>query len=149
MRLTIQFISDERILIRGTGGVSVRGQVLVIAPNEAGSRFEYKSPEEQKEMYGKQHWILLMAENDKGKAVSHPDLGRTLDGVGLRDAGLVARWPQGVHDYMKDSSSLGPDIEDLSEERPDDEDEPTPKLKTVKSKKPKSAKSKKPALSKK
>ena len=120
MKLTIQFVTDERILIRGTGGVSVRGQILDIGPGEVGARFDYHSPEEQKDMFGRQNWVLIAAEDDNGDPIRHPDLGRSIDGPAFIDPALAANWPSGVHDFMREQGAIGVDVpmdteeEDLS-----------------------------------
>ena len=123
MKLTIQFVTDERILIRGTGGVSVRGQILNIGPGEVGARFDYHSPEEQKEMFGRQNWVLIAAEDDDGSPIRHPDLGRSIDGPAFIDPALAANWPSGVHDFMREQGAIGEDVpmdasEDEEYERP-------------------------------
>lgn len=99
-KLTIQFIGDDNILIPGQGTVSARGNILDIAPGELGEKFRYMSPEEQKDQFGHQVYVLIAAADSRGRAVEHPDLNVAIDGPAFIDPAFVANWPAGVHDYM-------------------------------------------------
>lgn len=83
----IQFITDEPLMIPGTGGVAVRGQVLEIGPGRAGANFPYRSPRGQIQHYkGRQHYMLIDAVSDDGKRIkNHPDLNVV---IGAKDINL-------------------------------------------------------------
>lgn len=145
MKYTIQFIADDRILIRGTSGVSVRGQILIIGVGETGEKFTYLSPEDQVAQFGHQAYVLLSAEDEQGNAIDHPDINRSLNGPAFIDPVLAASWPQGVHEYMKKelgevvdvapSTVADVDEDDEEDDEAEVEERPKPKRKAKLSKK--------------
>lgn len=76
----IQFITDDPILITGTGSVAVRGQLLEVGPGKIGANFPYRDPEGQLSHYGEQKYVLIAAYNAAGEEIDHDDVERTADG---------------------------------------------------------------------
>ncbi len=113
MEFTIQFVTDERLLIPGTGNVAVSGQVLEIGRGKPGATFPYRSPLEQIEHYGRQHYVLLRATDDEGKDIDHDDLNVNAEGgPSAISAEEASSAPSGVHQVMSD---LGKDISEVDE----------------------------------
>lgn len=98
---TIQFSTDRRLLIPGTGSVGVRGQLLEIGPGKTGANFPYRSPTLQRQHYGEQLFVLVSVVDEYGDDVEDADIGVNLDGgpslIDPEDASLV---PDGVHEAM-------------------------------------------------
>lgn len=98
---SVQFITDKRYLIPGTGNVAVKGQVLEIGPGKTGANFPYRSPKRQIDHYGNQIMVLLRVTDELGEEVEHADIGVNLDGgpsvIDAEDASLV---PDGIHEAL-------------------------------------------------
>ena len=140
MEYVVQFLTDERLLIPGTGSVAVKGQILEIGPNKPGATFPYRSPSEQKTHYGEQFYVLIQVIDNDGEDIEHPDIGRTLEGVvsGIEpeDASVG---PQGVHEVMRTRGMAGvADTKAKGEENSPPKDKSRRKKKKVKSSKSKS-----------
>ncbi len=141
MEHVIQFLTDERLLIPGTGSVGVKGQILEIGPGKPGANFPYRSPDEQRMHYGEQFYVLIQAIGDDGEDMDHPDIGRTLEGVvsGIEPEDASAG-PQGVHKVMKERGK--PEVANAKAKGVEDEPEPETKTKKKKSTKKKTSTSK-------
>lgn len=126
--LTIQFITDERLMIPGTGSVGVRGQLLEIGPGRAGANFRYRSPREQIRHYGKQHYVLLTAVDDDGEPEDHPDLEVNMTG-GPAILDEADDEPTGTHEVLK-KLSMDPDANKSSDEEDEEEEEKAATKKT-------------------
>lgn len=101
----IQFITNERIMIPGTASVGVRGQLLRIGPGELGAQFPYRSPRQQINHYGKQHYMLIGSFDAEGSPIENdPDLMIRVDGGGIVEPGQEDDSPTGVHDVIKQRS---------------------------------------------
>lgn len=131
-KMTIQFITDERLMIPGSGGVGVRGGLLEIGPGLPGQMFPYRSPREQIKHYGKQHYVLITVTDEEGEEIDHPDLGVTLVGsiVEPEDA---ADEPTGTHEVLK-QLSMDPSIKTSAKPKVEEDsaDEDTKKTSTRK-----------------
>jgi len=119
--LTIQFVTDERLMIPGTGSVGVRGALLEIGPGRPGANFRYRSPREQITHYGKQHYILLSCSDESGDAIEHPDLGERFGDADIVEAKDVSNGPSGDHEILKKLSMEPVEADDNTE----DNDVPT------------------------
>lgn len=101
--LTVQFITDTRLMIPGTGSVGVRGQLLEIGQGKPGSIFPYRSPRDQIDHYGEQKYVLMSAVDEEGLEVDNNDIEVNLSkGPTTIDAKDVSSHPEGVHNVMKD-----------------------------------------------
>lgn len=100
--LTVQFITNTRLMIPGTGNVGVRGQLLEIGRGKPGATFPYRSPRDQMDHYGEQKYVLLSAVDEDGVDIDHGDIEVNLSkGPTTIDAEDVSSGPEGVHDVMK------------------------------------------------
>lgn len=101
----IQFITDERLMVPGTGLTAIKGQVLGIGPGELGANFPYKNRSEQIAMYGEQHYVLVASFDEDGNMVEDTEYEPEKE----IDVQNVATAPQGVHEVMRDRGADGVD----------------------------------------
>ncbi len=127
--LTVQFVTDRRILIPGTGNVAVRGQLLEIGPGKPGTEFPYRSPKEQIDHYGEQLFVLLSVKDEEGFEEDHLDVDVNLGkGPATIDAEDVSTAPEGVHEVMKNRGAVEGDPSfQQNVESVEEVDKPTPK----------------------
>lgn len=105
--LTVQFVTDTRLMIPGTASVGVRGQLLEIGRGKTGAIFPYRSPRDQIEHYGEQKYVLMSAVDEEGLDVDHEDIEVNLSkGPTTIDAEDVSSGPEGVHEVMKDRGAI-------------------------------------------
>lgn len=133
---TIQFVTDRRLLIPGTGSVGVRGQLLEIGLGKPGANFPYRSPAAQKQMYGEQVYVLISDVDEYGEDVENADIGVNIDGgpssINPNDA---SQFPDGVHEALhRDSTSIQVtnvtnEIDDVDDDDDDEDEEPKKKRK--------------------
>jgi hypothetical protein len=114
--LTIQFVTDERLMIPGTGSVGVRGALLEIGPGRPGANFRYRSPREQITHYGRQHYVLLSCSDESGDAVDHPDLNERFGDAQIVEEKDVSNAPSGDHEILRKLSMNPVEVDDTEED---------------------------------
>lgn len=101
----IQFITDERLMVPGTGLTAIKGQVLGIGPGELGANFPYKNRSDQIAMYGEQHYVLVASFDEDGNMVEDTEYEPEKE----IDVQNVMTAPQGIHEVMRDRGAEGVD----------------------------------------
>jgi hypothetical protein len=115
MILTIQFCSDERLMIPGTDAVAAYGHAMKIGKGELGEFFPYRSPRDQVQHYGRQHYILRSVEDEDGDPIDHQDIDVVLSGTSDPLPGQESPEPRGIHDVNRTAEmrTFGADIGDV------------------------------------
>lgn len=101
----IQFITDERLMVPGTGLTAIKGQVLGVGPGELGANFPYKNRSEQIAMYGEQHYVLVASFDEDGNMVEDTEYEPEKE----IDSANVLTAPKGVHEVLRDLGADGVD----------------------------------------
>lgn len=101
----IQFITDERLMVPGTGLTAIKGQVLGIGPGELGANFPYMNRSAQIAMYGEQHYVLVASFDEDGNMIEDTEYEPEKE----IDAANVLTSPQGVHEVLRELGADGVD----------------------------------------
>lgn len=101
----IQFITDERLMVPGTGLTAIKGQVLGVGPGELGANFPYMNRSEQIAMYGEQHYVLVASFDEDGNMIEDTEYEPEKE----IDAANVLTAPQGVHEVLRELGADGVD----------------------------------------
>ena len=101
----IQFITDERLMVPGTGLTAIKGQLLGVGSGELGANFPYRNRSDQIAMYGEQHYVLVASFDKDGNMVEDTEYEPEKE----IDAANVLTAPQGVHEVLRDLGADGVD----------------------------------------